>query len=430
MFDRLRWLTVVLPALAVGAIEWLSDTALDEILPFPGDTIVVVLIVGALAFAFSSLTFRRIDALAGQLEDRNAELQRRNASIRALHGVSLAITAISELDRIMQAVVDQARGLVGADGALLLLDSGAGDPAIRVLSGDPSAVAVEGTVAGGSRLEVPLQRGGETIGSLVIGSREKQHYGAEDVETVSSLANQAAIAVENARLQGRLRELAVAEERERIAREMHDGLAQVLGYVNTKSMAVDHLLDDERVTEARLQLQQLAAAARSIYVDVREAILGLRSAIDPATGLVPAIQSYTERFAEASKLVVDVEAAEGVRAISLPDAAQGHIFRIVQESLTNVRKHAAAHRVRVSMEVADGTLVVRIADDGSGMAGSVDASTDWPHYGLAAMRERAAASHGTIEWIAGPAGGTIVEFRVPVLAEEVDPGPAMIGVPG
>ena len=98
---------------------------------------------------------------------------------------------------------------------------------------------------------------------------------------LSSLANQAAIAIENARLQARLRELAVVAERERIAREMHDGLAQVLGYVNTKSQAIEELLVAGRTDEARDQLAELAAAARSIYVDVREAILGLRSPVIP-----------------------------------------------------------------------------------------------------------------------------------------------------
>ena len=427
MFDRLRWLTVVLPALAVGGIEWLSDTALDEILPFALDTILVVVIVGALAFVFSSLTFRRIDALAGQLEQRNQELQRRNATVRALHSVSVAITAISEVDRIMQAVVDQARSLVGADGVLLLLDSGSGDFAIRAQSGDATAVAVAGIAPSGSRLEVPLQRGGKTIGSLVIGSRREQPYSADDVETVSSLANQAAIAVENARLQGRLRELAVAEERERIAREMHDGLAQVLGYVNTKSLAVEHLLDDDRVAEARSQLQQLAAAARSIYVDVREAILGLRSAIDPATGLVPAIESYADRFAEASGLVVDVMASPEARSTRLPDATEGHIFRIVQECLTNVRKHAAAHRAEISVDVTDSRFVVRVVDDGGGMAAPPPAATDWPHYGLAAMRERAVAVGGTIEWMPASAGGTIVELQIPLPRDPASP-PASVEV--
>jgi signal transduction histidine kinase len=414
MLKRLRWRAILLPALAVGLIELVSDTALDEQLQFPLDTALVVLIVGVLAYIFSSLTFRRIDSLASQLELRNAELERRNATVRALHSVSVAITAIAELDRILQAVVDQARGLIGADGAVLQLDAGAGEATIRAESGDADVVGASAPGPEGSRFEVPLQRGGRTIGSLVVGSRGGRSYSADEVETLSSLANQAAIAVENAHLQERLRELAVAEERERIAREMHDGLAQVLGYVNTKSLAVEHLLEGNRVEEARAQLGQLAAAARSIYVDVREAILGLRSAIDPATGLVPAIEEYAGRFAEASKLVVEVRAAAEARVATLPDATQGHVFRVVQESLTNVRKHAAAGRVSIGLEVVRDMLVVRVIDDGSGMAPTTKVATDWPHYGLAAMNERAAAVGGTIEWLSAPDGGTVVRLQVPL----------------
>ena len=97
-----------------------------------------------------------------------------------------------------------------------------------------------------------------TVGTLAVGSRAHRSFGVDEVETLASLANQAAIALEHDRLQARLRELAVVAERERIAREMHDGLAQVLGYVNTKSQAVDELLADGRVDEARAQLAELA----------------------------------------------------------------------------------------------------------------------------------------------------------------------------
>ena len=122
----------------------------------------------------------------------------------------------------------------------------------------------------------------------MVGSGRARGFEVDEVETLSSLANQAAIAIENARLQARLRELAVDAERERIAREMHDGLAQVLGYVNTKSQAIEELLVAGRTIEARGLLAELAAAARSIYVDVREAILGLRSPVAPGVGLVAA----------------------------------------------------------------------------------------------------------------------------------------------
>ncbi len=172
------------------------------------------------------------------------------------------------------------------------------------LPGSGAAAFVRGDLAV-ARLEAPLQRAGETIGLLMVGSRLPRGFEVDEVETLSSLATQAAIAIENARLQARLRELAVVAERERIAREMHDGLAQVLGYVNTKSQAIEELLAGGRIDEARGLLAELAAAARSIYVDVREAILGLRSPVVPGVGLVAAVEDYAARFADASKIAVD-----------------------------------------------------------------------------------------------------------------------------
>ena len=181
MFGRLRWLTVLLPALLVGAVELVSDTFLDELLPFPFDTLLVVVTVGILAYAFSTVAFRRIDALAGALAARNAELEARNASARALHRVSVAITALAGLDEILQA-----RGRAGARaprggrrrpppqparrGARLPGGERAGrrasDPAGELPGDDVLRfIAPRFAVA---RLAAPLQRGGTTIGLLAV----------------------------------------------------------------------------------------------------------------------------------------------------------------------------------------------------------------------------------------------------------------------
>jgi signal transduction histidine kinase len=434
MSRRLRWLAIVVPALAVGLIELLSDSLLDVAFPVPLDTVLIVAVVMVLAAAFSWAMFRRIDALTTTLAAQNEALEARNAAARALHHVSVAITALADLDHVLQAVVDSARELLGADVAVLLLAGPDAALAVRASSGPPGALRPAGDLPGQAddaaaeddalrfldpafavaRLAAPLQRGGRTIGLLAVGSSVERTFVVDDVETLASLANQAAIAIENDRLQGRLRELAVVEERERIAREMHDGLAQVLGYVNTKSQAVEEYLATGRIDEARGQLGELSGAARSVYVDVREAILGLRSPIDPGVGLVGAVEAYARRFAEASKLAVTVDTSPASRAVELAPEAQAQVFRIVQESLTNVRKHAGAHRTVVGIDVEDGTLVVRVADDGRGLATPPASPADWPHYGLQAMRERAAAIGGSVEWSDGAGSGVVVRIAVPV----------------
>ena len=331
----MRWLSVVAPVVAVAIIEIVSDGLLDAAFPFPVDTIVVVGLVAILAWAFSVIAFRRIDRLSDQLRARNADLERRARSARALHRVSVAIAALDDVDEILAAIVDQARERLGVDVALLLTYGPDGEAYIAAASGPDAGIDRAGGFDGAgaarfvrpdlaiARLEVPLQRAGETIGLVLVGSRLERGFEVDEVETLSSLANQAAIAIENARLQARLRELAVVAERERIAREMHDGLAQVLGYVNTKSQAIEELLVAGRTDEARLQLAELAAAARSIYVDVREAILGLRSPVIPGVGLVAAVEDYAGRFAEASKIAVHVVASDAARRLDARPGCRG-----------------------------------------------------------------------------------------------------------
>jgi signal transduction histidine kinase len=425
MFERFRWPMIVIPAIVVGAIELLSDTLLDEALPFPWDTVAVVLVILALSAAFWRLAIDRMRVLGNALEQRNAELVERNRTARALHHVSVAIAALADVDEVLQAVVDQARALLAADVAVLLLAVPAGEPSVRAWSGPPRSVdgarsgpdplaAVDPALAR-VRLAAPLQRGGETIGQLYIGCSAARSFDVDEVETLSSLANQAAVALENARLQERLRELAVVAERERIAREMHDGLAQVLGYVNTKSQAVESFLEADRVDEARVQLAELSAAARSVYVDVREAILGLRSPIRPEVGLVGAIEEYAGRFADASKLAVVVEAAPAAREARLASEIESQLFRIVQEALTNVRKHASAGRVTLGVDIEGEMLVLTVTDDGRGFAAG-SAGSAWPHYGMDAIRERAGVAGATVTW--SPARldgvGTLVRVAVPL----------------
>ncbi len=429
MFVRARWLVVIGGIGIVALVELLSDSVLDPILPFPLDTLVVMAVMATVASLGAALAFRRLDTMASVLQERNAELESSDAGIRALQRVSMSLSTLTDLDSLLQAVVESARDLLDADVALLVLMRSDATPRLAATSGHVDAFSPNGTLDGTdfrrfvdpellqAVLAAPVQRGATSIGTLVVGARTPRAYGVSAVETMASLASQAAIAIENDRLMGQLRELAVRSERERIAREMHDGLAQVLGYVNTKSQAVEELLAAGRVDAARTQLRELAAAARSVYVDVREAILGLTSPIAPERGLVGAVEDYARRFSEASKLVVVVDASDATNDVRLTPEVQAQTFRILQEALTNVRKHAAAHRVRVSLEVADDQLRVRVEDDGRGFP-EADDPGGWPRYGLTSMRERAAGMGGSIELQPQP-HGTRVELLVPLATAEL-----------
>lgn len=434
--SQLRWLVILVPVAIIGGIELLADWALDPYLPFPYDSAVVTASALVLSVILVTVAFRRIGLLSRALDARDRELLARDATARALHRLSVTIAGTHDLETILRTVVDGAQELLHAEVAIIILPARDGASQLAASSGPADGIALRTAAAGGepadflsepyrhTMLAAPLRSGGETLGALAVGGRQPRAFEINDVETLSSLASQLALEIENARLEGRLREVAVRAERERIAREMHDGLAQVLGYVNTKSQAVEELLTSGRSGEARSQLAELAAAARSIYVDVREAILGLSSPVTPERGLVGAVEEYAARFADASKLATTVQADAGASAVTLAPEVEAQAFRIVQEALTNVRKHAAAQRVAVSMELSHDSLVISVIDDGSGIEPDGDPTSPppavWPHYGLTAMRERASAIGARITVESQPGTGTTVRLAVPIA------GPLMV----
>jgi signal transduction histidine kinase len=229
-------------------------------------------------------------------------------------------------------------------------------------------------------------------------------------------------------LHRRVRDLAITEERERIAREMHDSLAQVLGYVNTKAQAVQELLKSGQVERAEQQVGQLGEAARSAYADVREGILGLRTSLGPQHSLLDALEEYLDRWREQSGVEAQliVEPAGG-KLDGLGPSAELQLLRIVQEALANVRKHAAATSVRVRITESLEAVETAIEDDGRGFEpghGRVGEDAV-PHFGLATMRERAESVGGHLEIQSAPGEGTRVLVRVPVgSASRRRPAPA------
>jgi signal transduction histidine kinase len=439
--SRLRWLVVLVPAVVVAALELLSDTLLDDALPFPWDTVLVSAAVLGISVVLGRVAFARIDSLTGVLRARNEELESRGAAARALNRVSLAIASLSDVDDVLEAVVAHARDLLRADVAVLLIESPDGTLELRAAAGRTTPATGRGDARAAAnaadaildfvdpalavvRLSAPLQRGGTTAGLLAVGAATPRGFDADEVETLASLANQATIALEHARLEARLRDLAVVEERERIARELHDGIAQVLGYVNTKSQAVDEFLAAGRVDEARVQVAELGTAARAAYVDVREAILGLRSPIAPGQGLGAAIEAHGRRVRAASQFALEVSVTPEARDLRLDPDAEAHLYRIVQEALTNVRKHAGARRVRVDVAVAADHLLVRVDDDGRGLD-APQTPGDVPHYGLRSMRERAAAIGATLDVADRSGGGVRVTLDMPLAAHRRTPSAAL-----
>ncbi len=217
--------------------------------------------------------------------------------------------------------------------------------------------------------------------------------------------------------QSKLRQQAIAEERGRIARELHDGLAQVLGYVNTKAMAVRLMLQNHQIEVANQTLLQLEEAARELFVDVREAILDLRIMGQEEASLAATLKEFTAQFSRLSNLPVELTLAPAVENLTLLPETKLQLLRIAQESLTNIRKHASASRACVSLQANGNMLELTIGDDGGGFELDRIQTIGPPHFGLGTMRERAEAIQAELKLESGPGSGTRVIVRLPFKKE-------------
>jgi signal transduction histidine kinase len=233
--------------------------------------------------------------------------------------------------------------------------------------------------------------------------------------TFNRLADQLARQAEAETARADLRHRAIVEERERIARELHDGLAQVLGYVHTKATAVRLLLARQQTQAAETQLAQLEEAARGLFVDVREAILGLRLTSQREQRLGELLDEYATHFSQLSDLPVTVKVAPTVRHLALPPETELQLLRIVQEALTNVRKHAHATAVQVTVLNGGASLELKVSDNGVGFNPDhygPERGGGRPHFGLGTMRERAEAIGAAFDIQACPGQGTCVSVRL------------------
>ncbi len=383
--------------------------------------------VGALADSFETMR----QQLLASLE----EIRRRARASQSLYEIGKDVLSQQDRDAVLHSIVHRAAALLAADVAVLCLADEAGATArVGALAGPADAVSpgphafplrggeaatacVDCTVLDArhraSHLTAPLTIGGRAVGALCVGARRVREFSLEERELLSGLANLAAIAVENARLQERVQSLAVLEERERIAREIHDSVGQVLGYVNTKAQAVKVLLEAGKSAEAQAQLAQLEQAAREVYADLREAILGLRTDTGSQRRLIPVLRDYVRRYSELSGVRTElVTEGDPARYVFSP-TTELHLLRIIQEALTNVRKHAVARRAWVRFAHEDGVLVVSVRDDGQGFDPARVQPGAWPRFGLQTMRERAEAIGGTFAVRSREGAGTEILVRLP-----------------
>ncbi len=210
------------------------------------------------------------------------------------------------------------------------------------------------------------------------------------------------------------RNLAVLEERERLARELHDSLGQVLGYVNTQSQAVRELLARGNLDAADSCLSRLVSVAQDAHADVREFILGLKTTSSPQQKLFPSMEQYVQRFNHNYGIQAELNGLEALNEEELDPSVQVQLLRILQEALTNVRKHSGAHRVRITIVPELDHIRMAVEDNGQGFDPERLPGRDGLNFGLRIMRERAQEMAGSF-WIeSAPGKGTKVVVQAPL----------------
>lgn len=271
-----------------------------------------------------------------------------------------------------------------------------------------------------SELCVPLVVGEKVIGAINVETSQPEAYSEDDERLLIALAGPAAVAIENARLfrslteqRERLRALAIRlaeveeEERRRLARELHDRVGQSLTALGINLNLLYSQLPAETAARMRARLADCLTLVEETTGHIRDVMGELRPAVLDDYGLLAALHWYGQRFSQRTSLAVAVQGEE--LTPRLPPAVETALFRIAQEALTNVARHAQASQVTVTLEHVDGGIRLVIADDGVGFDPAVRRRGGW---GLMTMRERAEAVGGRLRLDSAPGKGTRVVVEV------------------
>jgi signal transduction histidine kinase len=256
---------------------------------------------------------------------------------------------------------------------------------------------------------VPLAVKGTVIGVLTLSHSKSHHYSAQHTALIRAFADQVAVAIENARLHAQAERLAVVEERERLARELHDSVTQALYSVNLYAEAARRAIESGKQDAALNNMDQVRTMAREAVVDMRLLIFELRPPALEEEGLAAALQARLDSVETRAGLETALQ-VEGERR--LPPAVEQELFWITQEALNNVVKHAQAREVTVRLELGGEEVGLEVRDDGVGF--DLTEAGRSGGMGLGSMQERVARVGGELAIESASGEGTRVTVRVKV----------------
>ncbi len=359
------------------------------------------------------------------------DLKRGQQEGHALYEVLLQISNQRPLAVTLRDIVRDARDHLGAERACMCLDETAsrivlvenlpGGRPVRpdgLLCVTPDGTAPGGRPTGqpgclGSRLSVPVGAPGAAYGELWV-ARSGEPFTERDRRLLVTLAELTTIALAGARMRENERQGAIVAERERIARELHDSLAQVLGVTHLRLHALRRRPAVRASRDVEDELQDLAGICQEGYRDVREAILGLGQSSRPDRNLIDSLDAYLQAYTRQSGIVTSLECSPDRDLVLLP-RCEIQVIRVIQEALTNVRKHSGAGSAVVRIGADEGCVRFSVTDDGDGFdPGAVPLDRDGYGFGLSSMQERVRLIGGRLGIRSVPGQGTTLEVEVPM----------------
>ena len=362
----------------------------------------------------------------------------------------LAVAGERSLDAVLRRLVDGARELAGARYAAIgipdddgdrfrrFVTSGMSDELIADLGDLPRSHGMLGAMLADPRpyrtgditrdprfrgawprahpwmrsfMGIPIVSAGSVIGAFYLTEKVGgAAFDDVDEERISALADHTAVAIENARLREQIRELTLAEERTRLARELHAALSQtLLALALTADLAAESMAagDGARGRKQRDHLDQVRSLARTARRELRALVDDLRPADLARDGLAATLRKYLDMVGRSGDVVV---AAQLDDVDDLPDQTQRAVLRITQEAVHNAVRHGRPSRIDVHAARHDGEMVLRIRDDGEGFDRPADTGRTM---GLVSMRERAVTVGGRFELHSARGEGTEIVVRIP-----------------
>ena len=380
-----------------------------------------------------------------KLETDTEKLRRRNRELSILNTIAQALNHEVDLTRALNTALIHVADLFGLQTGWVFLLDDKGQTYLAASQNLPPALADHPRRMGGtctcldeytddelkdprnitcSRLEnlvvgtaglrfhasIPLEAHGKRLGVLNVASTDWEELSEDDLQLLYTVGDLVSIAVERARLFDKSVELGAVEERNRLARELHDTLAQGLAAISLKLETADALLEAQANPEkVRDVVQQALEAARANLEEARRSVLDLRAAPLEGKTVAEAIQTLAVDAARRGRIEVKFDHVDASHP--LPARIEISLYRIVQEALANVIRHAHAEQASVQLVVRPQQIELTIADDGQGFD-----PTQIPegHYGLIGINERVRLLGGQVVVNSCPGEGTSLEINIPL----------------